>query len=145
MPQFEISIIINQPIGIVYQAFIDSDNMLKWTKDLERIEIVKGTFGEIGATIRLHYNQKGRKHILVDSLEYLDPGKRIKSRVTGGGLNTSVETTFTSINSKTKMTMIWKGRGDNIIVAIILTILKKKIRKGAQSEIALFKELVENM
>jgi hypothetical protein len=117
--------------------------MLKWTKDLEKIEIVKGTFGEIGATMHLHYNQNGRKSVLEDRLEYLDPYKKIKSRVTGGGFIAGVETTFTSINKETEMTMKWNGKGDNIVVTTFLTILKKKIKRGALSEINLFKELVE--
>jgi uncharacterized membrane protein len=143
MAKFEISTVINSPIDIVYQAFVDTDNMLKWTKDLEKIEIVKGKFGEIGSAMQLHYNKKGRKSILQDTLEYIDPKRKIKSRVTGGGLNASVETTFYATNDRTIITMLWNGKGNNIIVTTILSILKNKIKREAQSELNLFRELVE--
>jgi len=77
MTEFQVSIKINKPIDTVYKAFIDADNMLLWSIDLEKIEVVKGNFGEIGATAHLHYNQKGRKSILEDRLEYIEPGKKI--------------------------------------------------------------------
>jgi len=143
MAQFKISTFINRPIEIVYQAFVDPDNMLKWTKDLESYEIVKGKFGEIGATIHLHYNHRGHKYVMVDKLEYLDPGKTIKSRVIGGGLNACVESTFIPKNNETELIMLWNGKWNNIIVTLILAILKKRIKKGAKSELNKFKELVE--
>jgi len=38
--KFKISIKINSPVEIVYQAFIDSDNMLKWSTDLEEFDVL---------------------------------------------------------------------------------------------------------
>jgi uncharacterized membrane protein len=143
MAKFKISVVVNSPVETVYQAFIDPENMLKWTKDLERIEIVNGKFGEIGATMHMHYNQNGRKNVLEDTLLFLDPGKKIKSRVSGGGLIAHVESSFIPRLNETEMIMSWNGKGINIIVTIILAFLKNKIKKGAQSELEKFKELVE--
>lgn len=87
MPKFHVSVAINKHIETVYQAYIDPDNMLLWTDGLEKIEIVKGEFGQIGATMHLHYNQKGRKSTLEDRLKSIEVGKMIVSQVTGGGAN----------------------------------------------------------
>jgi uncharacterized membrane protein len=141
--QFNISLVIDKPIKIVYQAYIDPENMMQWTKDLEKFEIIKGKFGEIGATARLHYNQKGSKSILEDKLEYLEPGKKIVSQVTGGGLKARVETAFISGTDKTELFLIWNGKGNNIFITFILAILKKKIKSQARSELDKFKVLVE--
>ncbi len=143
MTQFTIAVIINKSVEIVYQAFIDPDNMLKWSTDLEKFKIVKGEFGEIGATMQLYYNQKGRIHIMEDMLEYLEAGKKIISQVSGGGLVARVETTFNSNNGKTQVSMNWRGNSRNLLFKILLPLLRNTIRKRALSELELFKKLVE--
>lgn len=143
MPKFEINIIINKPTDIVYQAFIDLNNMLLWTKDLEKIEIENEPFGEVGTTMRLYYDKNGQENMLEDTLEFIEPGRRIKSRITGDGLNASVETTIEAINDATRLTLIWDGRGNNVVTRIILFIFKNKIKKETLSELNYFKELVE--
>lgn len=143
MPVFEVHTTISKPVEVVYQAFIDPDNMLKWTKYLVKFEIIKGGFGEPGALAHLHYNQNGRTYIMEDRLEYLDPCKKIISQVSGNGLFARVETTFISIGDKTEINLKWDGRGDKLILKILLPLLRNKIKKGAQAEIEKFKALVE--
>ena len=117
--------------------------MLKWSTDLEKFEIVNGKFGEIGAIARLHYNQKGRKSIMEDKLEYIEPGKKIISQVSGEGLKARVEAVFTSINNETEIELTCSGRGENMIFRLILSVMRKKIMKQSEVEIRKFKELVE--
>jgi uncharacterized protein YndB with AHSA1/START domain len=143
MARFQITIRINQPVETVYQAYVDPDNMLKWTANLESIEVVKGRFGEPGATARLHYNKKGRKSMLEDRLEYLEPRRKIVSRVTGGGLTALVDTTFSGSVDGTDLTVTWQGAGNNIFIGLLLSLLGQKIRKQATGELQKFKILVE--
>ena len=138
-----ISTRINKSNDIVYQAFINPDNMLKWSTDLEKFEIIKGKFGEIGATARLHYNQKGRKHTMEDRLEYIDPGRKIISRVSGEGMVVRVEINFSSINDETEIEILWNGTGSKLLLKIILPFLRGMIRNRAQAELDKFKSLVE--
>lgn len=75
MIQFKISKETDKPVELVYKAFSDSGNMLKWTKNLEKVEIVRGKFGEKDALMLLHYNQKGRRYIMQDRLIEHEPFK----------------------------------------------------------------------
>lgn len=144
MINFKTGIIIDKPIDIVYQAFIDPDNMVKWTTDLEKFEIVKGKFGEIGATARLYYRQKGRINIMEDKLEYIEPGKKLISSVTGEGLTARVETNFKALNGSTEVVIHWSGKPTIFLLKLLLPFLKNKIKKGAQEELNRFKNLVEH-
>lgn len=143
MAEFKISIKINRPVEIVYQAYVDPDNMLKWSTDLEKFEIVKGKFGEVGAIAHLHYRQKGRSNIMEDRLEYIEPGKKLISNVSGEGINVKVETTFNSLDGGTEIAILWNGKGTNFWLKILLPFLKGMIRNQAQSELDKFKKLVE--
>ena len=143
MTDFRISVLIKKPIKTVYQAFIDPDNMVKWTTDLEKFEIVKGKFGEIGATARLYYRQKGRINIMEDKLEYIEPGQKLISTVTGEGLTARVETNFKDSNGSTEVVIHWSGKPNRFLLKLLLPFLKNKIKKAARDELNKFKNLVE--
>lgn len=143
MVKFEVSIDINKPPEIVDEALWNPANALYWTTDLEKIEVLKGKPREVGLTGLMHYNQKGKKHIMEDVLEYSDPCRKYRSRVSGPALTASVETTLESFDGKTKMTIIWDGKGKKIIVKLLLPFLRKKISKLAQKELETFKRLIE--
>ena len=143
MTKFSCTVRINCSIDIVYRAYIDPDNMLKWSTDLERFEIIKGAFGEIGATARLYYNQNGRISIMEDVLEYIEPGRKLISRVSGGGLLVSVETVFTPFDDSTELTISWNGTGGNMLIRLLLPFLRNRIRKRAQAELEKFRNFVE--
>jgi uncharacterized membrane protein len=144
MIQFEVSVLIDKPIDIVFQAYVDPDNMLKWSTDLERFEIIEGQPGKIGSHARLHYNENGRKSILDDRLVEYKPKEKIVSSVSGGGLIANVETLFNSkAPSKTEIILKWKGTSKKLTVKLALTFLQKKIKKRANSELKIFKKLVE--
>ena len=143
MVTFKITTIINRPSTIVWKAFINPDNMLHWTKYLEKVEVVKGKFGEIGALSRLHYLEKGKAYILEDKLLAYKEGKRIVSEVSGQGMKILLETTLDPLDKATKVSMQWKGTSDSIFMRIMLWLMQKKISKHALNELLHFKSLVE--
>jgi uncharacterized protein YndB with AHSA1/START domain len=143
MPKFEIQTIINQPRDIVWIAFIDPQNMLHWTRFLEKVETVKGKFGEIGAVAHLHYVERGKSYIMEDKLLSYEEGKRIISQVSGQGLDIEVETSLESISNGTQIKMVWKGTSSSSFTRFILKLMRGKICKQAQAELDTFKNLVE--
>lgn len=143
MAKFRIDIKINKPVKVIYQAFVEPGNILKWSTDLEKFELVNGEFDEIGAVVHLHYKQNNRTYILEDKLEYLDPGKKIISQVSGESLIVIVETIFNSIDEEsTEMIMVWNGKGKKAL-KFLLPFLKNKIKNRALLELNMFKKLVE--
>ncbi|MFX1567540.1 MAG: SRPBCC family protein [Promethearchaeota archaeon] len=143
MAKFKISTIINQPPDIVWKAFIDPQNMLHWTRYLEKVESIKGEFGEIGATAHLHYLEKGRPYILEDKLLAYEEGKRILSQVSGQGMDIELETIFEQVPNGTKISMTWNGSSKSAFTRFILKVMRGKISKQAQVELDTFKNLTE--
>ena len=107
------------------------------------MEVVKGKFGEMGAICHLHYLEKGRTYILEDKLLYYEEGKKIRSKVSGQGMNIEVETIFESLPKSTKISMTWNGTSKSLLTRIILRIMQSKIAKQAEAELNTFKTLIE--
>jgi len=143
MVSFKIATKVNQPIDIVWKAFINPDNMLYWTKYLKKVEVVKGQFGEIGALSRLHYLEKGRAYILEDKLLVFEDGKKIVSEVSGQGMKIILETTLDPIDGSTNVSMHWAGTGNSFFMRMTLWLMQNKISKHAFNELLHFKSLVE--
>lgn len=143
MVSFKITTKINRPIAIVWKAFINPDNMLHWTKYLEKVEVVEGEFGEIGALSRLHYLEKGKAYILEDKLLAFEEGKRIVSEVSGQGMKIILETTLDPTDGGTNVSMEWTGTGSSFFIRMVLWLMQNKISKNAFNELMHFKSLVE--
>ena len=141
--KFHISVVIDQPIEIVWKAFIKPENMLHWTKYLEKVEVVKGELGEIGALSRLHYLEKGKSYVLEDELMSYEEGRKIGSQVSGQRMLINLETFLDSLNGGTKISMNWDGTSDSFILKLIFKLMRRKMIKQAQSELDHFKSLVE--
>jgi hypothetical protein len=140
---FKISTNITRPVDIVWRAFINPDNMLHWTKYLEKVEVVEGKFGEIGALSRLHYIEKGKPYILEDRLLEYEECRRILSEVSGNGMKILLEATLDPLDGTTMVSMHWKGTSNSIFIRIMLWFMRKKIAKQALNELLHFKSLVE--
>lgn len=143
MAKFKISKDINKSTEVVWNAFIDSDNMIQWERYLEKVEVIKGKFGEVGAIAHMHYRKKGSSYILEDKLVGYESGKRILSQISGQGMNIEIETIIDPLPKGTRISMIWNGTSKSLIVRIILRLLQKKITKQAEDELNTFKSLVE--
>jgi len=107
------------------------------------VEVVEGTFGEVGAKAHLHYLEKGRSYILEDKLLSYEEGRKILSQVSGQGMIIEVETIFNSYQDDTSISINWNGTSKSIIARFILKLMKRKIAKQAEAELDLFKSLVE--
>lgn len=143
MPAFEIHVIINKPVGTVYQAYINPNNMLHWTKYLEEFKVIRGKPLEIGSIAQLYFNRNGRKYILEDKLEFVEPERKLVTQLTGEGLKVKVQTIFFPLQKNTRLTLLWNGKGNRIITQCVISILRNRIKRQALAELKEFKELVE--
>lgn len=143
MPKFRVSININQPPEIIAEALDDPENMVQWTSDLERFQVVDGKPGEAGALARLHYRERGREYVMEDYLEYCARGKKYVSRVSGGGMSARVETLLRPVEDGTELTMVWSGTPDALLAKIVMPLMRGTIKKRALADLEAFKKLLE--
>ncbi|HMA60886.1 MAG TPA: SRPBCC family protein [Halanaerobiales bacterium] len=143
MVDFIIREIINQPRDIVIKAFLNPANMIFWTKDLEKFEVIAGKPGEIGSIAYLHYRQNNKRYKMRDELIECNPGFRYLSRVTGDTITATVETYLKDVGNDTELTIHWTGSGNSFLLKIILPLSKRKMIHQAKNKLKTFKDLVE--
>ena len=143
MPILETSLLIKQTPQVIEAAFLNPENAVYWTSDLEQFEVISRTPNLVGSVAHLHYIQEERCYILEDVMEDYVPGKYFKSRVTGGGLTAQVETWLQDQNGSTEVKMRWAGKGTTFLMRLLLPFLKGSIKKGMIAELEKFRDLVE--
>jgi len=120
MTRFETSIVIDKPLDTVLKAYTNPENIVFWTTDLIKFEVIKGGPDKVGSIAHLHYSQKGRSYVMEDKLIYCDPGKKYISQVSGDALTAEVETTFHPIDNQTEIRMTWAGKGKILLLKLLL-------------------------
>ena len=143
MPTVETTVEIARPPEVVAAAFLDPDNAVYWTADLERFAVISEEPGRVGSVAHLHYVQNGRPYVLEDVLEEMVPNQYFRSRVTGGGLQARVETWLREKESHTAVKVRWSGSGTTLLMRLLLPFLRGTIARQSQKELETFKALVE--
>jgi hypothetical protein len=144
MPTVETAVEIAQPPEVITEAFLDPDNAVYWTKDLERFEVISREPGLVGSVAHLHYIQNDKRYILEDVMKEYIPNEYFKSEVTGGGLRAQVETWLREKNGNTEVMIKWSGSGNTLMMRILLPFLRGVMRRQMRSELECFKSLVED-
>ena len=143
MVRFEVSILIDKPVGMVDQALLRAENSPFWMTDLEKFEVVEGAPGEVGSVGNLHYVQNGRKFILKDTLVYCEKGRQYVSEVSGEAIFAQIETTLKSKGSGTELRLKWSGRGRVWFFKLLLPLIRRQMVRQTRKELETFKELLE--
>jgi uncharacterized protein YndB with AHSA1/START domain len=139
----EASIIIARPPEAVRRVFLDPDQAVRWTTDLERFEVISGSGGQPGAVARLHYVQGGRPYVMQDELLDADPGRRHKSRVSGEALVAEVETTLLPEAGGTRLTIRWTGSGRRFPLTVLLPLMRRPVLRQAEADLAKLRTVAE--
>ena len=134
---------IEQSPQVVTAALLNPDNVIHWTSDLERFEVISGEPGVVGARANLHYQQGGQSYVMEDELLEMIPNKYFRSRVSGGGIVAEVETHLHQTDTGTDMTIQWRGSGGNWKIKLLLPLMRGAISRQTRSDLDKFKQLVE--
>jgi len=144
MVDFTIEEVINQPKDVVYKAFFNPENMIFWTKDLEKIEIISGNIDESGSKAVLHFIRDGKRYRMEEELIESLPGYKYVTRVSGDYITATLEIILEEADKDTVFKVHYSGKGNSISLKIRLLFKKKKMRQILSNELKTFKELVEN-
>jgi hypothetical protein len=144
MPTIERTIRIAAPPEDVAEVLLDADRAPAWTAGLERLELVAGEPGTPGCVGHAHYVEAGRRYVLEDVLLDVTPNQRYRSRVRGGGIAATVETTLDRIgDAQTLLTLRWSGRGTNPVTALALPFLRRRIAERTDADLRSLRRLAE--
>jgi uncharacterized protein YndB with AHSA1/START domain len=144
MPVIERTVRIGAPPETVARILLDVDCAPEWTAGLERLELVAGEPGQPGCVGHAHYVEKGRRYVLEDVLLDVTPNRRYRSRIRGGGISTTVQTTLTPIgDGHTQLTLQWNGRGTNLLTMCTLPLMKRRIAQRTDADLRSLRRLAE--
>jgi hypothetical protein len=144
MTTIETRIHIGQPPAIVAKAFLEPHNAVQWTSNLERVEMVLGRPGEVGATAHLHYAYKGRTNVMAQVVEIAEPDRRYVTQIKDESVVVRVETTLESTPGGTLLSVHWSARSTSWWPRLLLRMIRGAIADRAQMDLQIFKRLVEN-
>jgi hypothetical protein len=145
MPTVETEIRIGVPPEAVAEVLLTAELAPAWTSGLERLELVSGEPGTAGCVGRAHYLEGGRRYVLDDVLLAVTPNRHFTSRVTGGGITATVDTTLEPAGrSGTRLALRWEGRGTTPLTRLVLPLMRRRIAKRAHGDLLALRDLCES-
>ena len=143
MPTIEERIDISASPSAVTEVLFDIDAAPLWTSGLERLELVEGSIGESGCVGLAHYVEGSRRYVVEDRLVVSTPDSYFKSRIRGGGLKATVETTLDEIPTGTQVTIRWRGTGTNPLTKLVLLFMRRRVGRRMRQDMRALRDLIE--
>lgn len=145
MPTIEVSTYVEANPEAIVEVLLDSHLAPAWTSGLDRLELVDGAPGQAGCVGRAHYTEGRRSYTLDDVLEQAVPNRYYRSKVTGGGLTATVETTLEPVgDTETDLTLRWTGTGTSPLTRVVLPLMKRRIAERAKTDLEALRRLAED-
>ncbi|MBJ7470568.1 MAG: SRPBCC family protein [Solirubrobacteraceae bacterium] len=99
-------VIIDAPIAQVAELLADPQGPRKWHRDLQSIDLKRGTAGTPGAVSELTYLDKGRTFKVTETIVSLDLPRQTVSTYKGPGMLHTLTTTLKELGpSSTRVTV----------------------------------------
>lgn len=132
------------PVGDVEAVILDPDLAPLWTDGLERLELVEGEPGVPGSVGRAHYRGSfGRTTVMTDTLEAAEPGRYYRSRITGGPVTATVETSLAPTPDGCTIAIVWTGTGATLVANATMRVLRRGVEHRARADLERLAALAE--
>lgn len=142
MIKLENSVVIEQPVGKVFEYVTDISNNPKWQTDILELAITSQGPFELGSTYRCVNRFMGR-YIETEGIitEYVPP-RACSFRITSGAVTGESSFFFEAVNGWTKFTTA--AELDLGFLSLGKIIVKRKIYAQLQNDMLKLKDILEN-
>lgn len=142
--KYNVSVTIGKHVDFVVEILKSRDHALKWIDGLKEFNHKTGTFGEVGSTYEMVFeNKKGRRSVMKETLSKLD-GHNITTIYEQGSVWNACETELIGHVNHThyNMTSIFKFPW---YLAWFIWMFKPFFIKQTRDAMVVFKEYVESL
>ncbi len=145
VPQVDYSVSINveRPADVVWDAFHDHEKATSWISGLESFELVSGNGIEEGTKYRMTFIEKGEKLVIDETIETVVPHERFVFSSTGESMMMRADTEFEPNANGTTVTSHVTMEGEGILMSALLPLMKGKIAERQQGDLEALKALIE--
>lgn len=145
MAHFEIEVVIDRPVDVVFPLFNDGSKMPLWMEGFERIEHLGGEPGTVGSQSRLVFRENGREIVLDETMTAVKPNEELAFSVSAPMIASDVTIRFTPEEGRTRVRSTNAVRGTGLFGWAMVPMLAGSIRRRTEGDMRRFKEMVEQL
>jgi uncharacterized membrane protein len=140
--KFENSVVINQPVRMVFDFVTDLNNNPRWQSDILELEMTSEGCFELGSTYRCVNRFMGKRLETEGVITDYIPDRACAFRITSGSVSGESNFIFEAVDGGTKFTTTADLNLGHFKLGKIL--LKRKIDKQLKNDMLKLKKLLEN-
>lgn len=142
---FTVSVQIDRPITVVWEKFVDENNMQYWMQGFKKIETISGNRGEIGNKFRLTFDENGEEVVVNEELLALIEKEKFAFSIDNDVLNGTGEFTFKAVDSnRTELIYHNESEGKGLFWKSLLFLSRQQIIQRNQNNFSSLKSFIES-
>jgi uncharacterized membrane protein len=140
--KFENSVVINQPVGKVFDFVTDLNNNPRWQSDILELEMTSEGSFELGSTYRCVNRFMGKRLETEGVITDYVPDRTCAFRITSGSVTGESNFNFEAVDGGTKFTAT--ADLDLRYFKLAKIVIKRKIYKQLKNDMLRLKQILEN-
>lgn len=136
---------IDTPVKKVWDFFDNPDNMHLWLTGFKRFEPLSGKQGEVGATAKHVYEDRGRTIEMIEEITRKDMYRRFHGTLKHSSMTSLIETEFIDVNgTRTEMIATVDVTFHSFLFKLMSPLMKGAFQKRQDGDFVKFKSCVES-
>ncbi len=140
---YESEIMVEKPIAESWAVVQDEEKLSEWLPGLQKIELVSGTPGTVGAVSNVYFDVDGQKMMIKETITDLVPNESISMTYESDFMNMDYKMTVTSDNGKTKISSSTMAKGNGMFSKSMMAFMGGSLKAQEETNLDNLKKTIE--
>jgi len=139
------TVIINKPIKVVWEFFINPGNLKLWLGGFQRFEHISGTPGTAGAKAKHYFLERGKELVLDEEIIAVIPEKKFAGTLSSPMMVNTVTNYFNDLgNDQTEYSLSSDIQFKGFLWKQIGPLMRGEFKKRKEKDLQTLKQVLEN-
>ena len=139
------TVIINKPIKVVWEFFIDPGNLKLWLSGFQRFEHISGTPGTAGAKAKHYFLERGKELVLDEEIIAVIPEKKFAGTLSSPMMVNTITNYFNDLgNDQTEYSLSSDIQFKGFLWKQIGPLMRGEFKKRKEKDLQTLKRVLEN-
>jgi hypothetical protein len=139
------TVIINKPIKVVWEFFIDPGNLKLWLSGFQRFEHISGTPGTAGAKAKHYFLERGKELVLDEEIITVIPEKKFAGTLSSPMMVNTITNYFNDLeNDRTEYSLSSDIQFKGFLWKQIGPLMRGEFKKRKEKDLQTLKQVLEN-
>lgn len=141
---YDCEIMVDKPLNESWAVTQDEKKLSDWLEGFQKVELVSGTAGKVGAVSNVYFDNKGEEMVIKETITDIVPNESISMEFDSDFMHMDYNMSMNEMNGKTKISTTTNCVGNSWFAKSMMVLIGSSIKAQEETNLSKLKALIEN-